>query len=62
MGLIPGIAWEVKGANVAMSCSIGCMCGLDLVWLWRRLAAAAPVQPLAWEPPYATGMALKKEK
>ena len=30
-----------------------------LLWLWHRLAAAAQIQPLAWEPPYATGMALK---
>ena len=25
------------------------------MWLWHRLAAAAPIQPLAWELPYATG-------
>ena len=23
------------------------------LWLWRRPAAAAPIGPLAWEPPYA---------
>ena len=33
-----------------------------LLWLWQRLAAVAPIQPLAWEPPYAMGMALKKKK
>jgi len=32
------------------------------VWLWRRLAAVAPVQPLAWEHPYAAGVALKSQK
>ena len=32
-----------------------------LLWLWCRPAAAAPVQPLAWEPPCATGVALKKK-
>ena len=32
-----------------------------LLWLWYRLAAVAPIQPLAWETPYATG-ALKKKK
>ena len=26
-------------------------------WLWCRLAAAAPIHPLAWEPPYAAGAA-----
>ena len=32
------------------------------MWLWYRLVAAAPIGPLAWEPPYATGMALKRPK
>ena len=27
------------------------------LWLWRRLAATAPIRPLAWEPPYAAGAA-----
>ena len=31
-----------------------------LLCLWRRPAATAPVWPLAWEPPYATGAALKR--
>ena len=34
----------------------------ELLWLWHRLAAVAPIVPLAWEPPYATGVALKKPK
>jgi len=33
-----------------------------LLWLWRRLATAAPIQPLARELPYATGAAVKREK
>ena len=33
-----------------------------LLWLWRRLAATAPIGPLAWEPPYAVGEALEKTK
>ena len=28
-----------------------------LLWLWCRLAATAPIQPLAWEPPYAAPVA-----
>ena len=46
-----------------MSCGVG-RSGLDLalLWLWCRLAAAAPVQPLVWELPYALGAALKKKK
>ena len=34
---------------------------LALLWLWHRLAAT-PIQPIAWEPPYATGTALKDKK
>ena len=37
--------------------------GSCAAWLWCRPAAVAPIGPLAWEPPYASGMALKsKEK
>ena len=32
------------------------------LWLWRGLAAVAPIRPLAWQPPYAVGVALKKDK
>jgi len=28
--------------------------------MWSKLAAVAPVQPLAWELPYAAGVALNK--
>ena len=34
----------------------------DLVLLWCRPAAIAPDRPLAWEPPYAMGLALKRQK
>ena len=30
--------------------------------LWCRPAAVALIELLAWEPPYATGVALKKKK
>ena len=33
-----------------------------LLWLWCRLAAAVPIRPLAWEFPYAAGVALKRQK
>lgn len=33
-----------------------------LLWLWCRPAAIAQIRPPAWEPPYATGAALKKQK
>ena len=47
-----------------MSSGIGHRLGLDpkLLWLWRRLAAAAPIGPLDWELPYATGVAPKRKR
>ena len=38
-----------------MSYGVGCRRGLDpeLLWLWHRPAATAPITPLAWKPPYA---------
>ena len=52
------------GSSIAMSCGAGRRCSSDLVllWLWRRLTTVAPIRPLAWEPPCAAGMALKKKK
>ena len=47
-GLIPGLTQWVKD--------------LALLWLWCRTAAAAPIRPLACEPPYALGVALKSKK
>ena len=32
-----------------------------LLWLWRQPVATAVIRPLAWEPPYAVGMALKSK-
>jgi len=34
----------------------------ELLWLGCRPPATAQTQPLAWEPPYAVGVALKKTK
>ena len=47
-----------------MSCGVGRRLSSDpeLLWLWRRPAAAALIQPLAWELPCATDAALKKDK
>ena len=47
-----------------MSCGVGHRCLSDpaLLWLWRRLAVIAPIRPLAWEPPHAAGVALKRQK
>ena len=66
-GSVPALAQWVNDlvlSGVAVSCGVGCRRGLDtaLLWLWRRPAATAPIRPLAWEPPYASGAALEKTK
>lgn len=47
-----------------MTCGVGHRHGSDLVlvWLWYRPAAIAPIGPLAWDPLYAAGAALKSKK
>ena len=47
-----------------MSCGAGRKCGSDLVlpWLWDRPAAAAPIQSLTLDLPYAAGVNVKKKK
>ena len=50
-----------EGFSVAVGCGVGHGCSTDL-WLWCRPAAKAPSGPLVWEPPYAAGVALKRQK
>ena len=47
-----------------MSCGVGCIHGSEpkLLLLWLNLAAIAPIQLLAWEPPYTTGGAQRKKE
>ena len=33
-----------------------------MLWLWHGLAATDPIRPLAWEPLYAMGAALKNKR
>ena len=63
-GSIPGLGQWVKGSSIAVSCGAGCRRGSDpmLLWLWCMLAAIAPIRALAWEPPFASGASLKRQK
>ena len=53
-----------EGSGVAVSCGVGCRRASDpeLLRLRCRPMATAPIRPLAWEPPYASGVALKRQK
>ena len=52
------------GSGIAVSCGVDHRHSSDpaLLWLWCTLAATAPIQPLAWEPPHATGAAQEMAK
>ena len=54
----------VKDLGIATGCGIGHRHGSDLslLWLWLWPAAIAVIRPLAWEPSYAVGVALKRQK
>ena len=47
-----------------MSCGVDRRCGSDpkLLWPCLRLVATALIGPLAWEHPYAVGVALERQK
>ena len=43
-------------------CRLQTQLGSRVAVVWHRPAAVAPNQPLVWEPPYAVGAALKRQK
>ena len=61
---IPGLAQWVKGSSIATSCDAGQRYDWDLalLGLWCRLAAAAPIQPIAQELLNVTLCGPKKKK
>ena len=64
VGSIADLIQWVKGSTVALSCGVGCRCGSDvaLLWLWCRLAAVGPMQPLTQELSYTVGVSIKRKK
>ena len=64
---VPVVAQQKQIQLVSMKMQVievGHRCSSDpeLLWLFHRLAAVAPIRPLAWELPYATGSALRRLK
>ena len=57
-GLIPGLVQWVK--DLALLWAVGL--GSALLWVWVWPVAVALIGPLAWEHPYAMGVAQKKQK
>ena len=48
-----------RGSGITVSCGVAS--DLALLWLWGRPAAVAPIQPLVWELPDASVVALKSK-
>ena len=59
VGLIPGLSQQVSNLALLQGSRYGS--DLVLLGLWHRPIAAALIQPLAWESPYAAGVALNSE-
>ena len=59
-GLIPGLAQWVK--DPALLWAVVWVPYVAQIWPCCRQAAMVLIQPLAWEPPYAEGKALKRKK
>ena len=57
---------SLSGLRIWRCCELWCRSQMRLrssiVWLWCRPAATAPIRDLAWEPPQAVGVALKKRQ
>ena len=58
-GSIPSLALRVK--DLALLWAV-VSSDPALLWLWCRPMATAPIRPLAWELPYASGVAIEKAK
>ena len=59
-GLIPGFAQWVK--DVVLLWAVVSVVDSTLLWLWYRPEAVGLIGPVAWEPPYPEGVALKRTK
>ena len=64
VGSIPSLSQWVREPALPWAGGVGHRHRSDpvLLWLWCRPATVAPIWPLAWELPCATGVALKSKK
>ena len=61
-GLVPGLTQWAKDLALLQAVVHVKNCGLSVfLWLWHRPAAAAPIQPLVWELPYAADASLERQ-
>ena len=51
----------LSGLRIRRSHELWCRSNLALLWLWCRPVATTPIEPQAWETPYAVGVALKRK-
>ena len=63
-GSILDLTQWIKDPALPLSCGVCRRLGSDpaFLWLWCRLAAAVLIGPRAWEPLYAAGAALERQK
>ena len=63
-GSMPSLTQWVKVSGTAVSFGVGRGTAWiwPLLWLWQRPATTALIRPLAQEPLYASGVALKRKK
>ena len=60
MGLSLALLSELRIQRCCkLQCGLQTCLDLVLLWLWCRLAAVVPIQPLAWELPGAMTVSLK---
>ena len=52
---------EARVKSLYDEAAIGLLKAMDAALLWCRLAVAALIGPLAWEPPYAAGVTIIKK-
>ena len=50
---------SLSGLRIQSCHELWCGSDLALLWQWCRPAGMDPIRPLAWEPPYAAGVALR---